>query len=403
MSDTKKNKTTSTSDISFLRTRIKELEEVEVQYKHAVTEREKLLHEMRERVKELSCMYSISQSVVAQKTLNEILNDVVEFVPNSWQYPVITRCRIYLDSKEYISESFEKTIWKQSSDIHVDGKKRGFIEVYYLEKCPDSDEGVFLKEERNLIDSIARTLSGIVKSKEGEEEKEKLEAQLLHADRLATIGQLASGIAHELNEPLGNILGFAQLAQKVEGLPSQAISDLEKIDAAAIHAREIIRKLMAFARQTTPHREMVNINFLIKETIFFYETLCSKEGIELALDLEPNLPVILADAGQMKQVLTNLIINSMQAMPSGGKLDIKTSTFDQTVSIVIRDTGLGMSKEVMSKIFLPFFTTKDVNEGTGLGLAVVYGIVNSHKGKIKVDSTLGKGTTFELVFLTRTK
>jgi signal transduction histidine kinase len=244
---------------------------------------------------------------------------------------------------------------------------------------------------------MARELSLIIDRKHSQVEERKLHAQLRHADRLATIGQLASGVAHELNEPLANILGFAQLAGKCPDLPEQAGQDIEKIVKASLHAREIVRKLLLFSRQMPTRKEKTNINDLIKEGLYFLQSRCIKEGIELNYLLPEHPPEITVDPSQLKQVIVNLVVNAIQAMPEGGKLDIRTRTRGDHISIFVEDTGVGMSKEILKQIFLPFFTTKDVGEGTGLGLSVVHGIVTSHGGTIKVDSTVGLGTTFEII------
>jgi signal transduction histidine kinase len=279
-------------------------------------------------------------------------------------------------------------------DIVVDGNKRGFVEVGYVWEKPQLDEGPFLNEERNLIDAIAREVSIIVEQKQAEDEKLKFQEQLRHADRLATIGQLGAGLAHELNEPLANILGFAQLATKDQSLIDQTRQDIEKIISAALHAREVIGKLLVFARETTPEKTQVNLNSLVEDGLHFLQSRCAKIGIELVRNLSEGLPEITADRSQLLQVLTNLTVNSIQAMPAGGSLTITTTRDDGHVLLIVEDTGAGMSDEVMKKIFNPFFTTKDVDEGTGLGLSVVHGIVTSHGGTIEVESKVGRGTKF---------
>jgi signal transduction histidine kinase len=245
---------------------------------------------------------------------------------------------------------------------------------------------------------VAHQVALIIESRKAEEERARLQEQLRHADRLATIGQLAAGVAHELNEPLGNILGFAQLMQKAEGFPPQAGQDLEKIIKASLHAREVVRKLRLFARETPPQKTRVDLNELVEEGLYFIESRCAKAGIELVRSLAPDLPEITADKGQLHQVLVNLVVNSIQAMPGGGRLEIRTAAGEGCASLIVEDNGTGMTPEVRSKIFVPFFTTKDVNEGTGLGLAVVHGIVSAHGGGIEVQSQVGMGTRFTVRF-----
>jgi two-component system NtrC family sensor kinase len=211
---------------------------------------------------------------------------------------------------------------------------------------------------------------------------------------LATIGQLAAGVAHELNEPLGGILGFAQLASKHPDLPGQVRKDLSKIESASLHAREVVRKLMLFARQTPPTRKKVDLNEIIEEGLYFLESRCAKAGIELVRALSSNLPAVNVDPAQIHQVLINFVVNSIQAMQAGGRLKVETFFEDGFIFLAVADTGCGMTEDVLKKIFIPFFTTKDVGEGTGLGLPVVHGIVTSHGGTVEVESQPGQGTRF---------
>jgi signal transduction histidine kinase len=234
----------------------------------------------------------------------------------------------------------------------------------------------------------------MVEQKQYEEEKRRLQEQLRHADRLATIGQLGAGLAHEMNEPLASILGFAQLVAKDQDLPDQSRQDVEKIVSAALHAREVITKLLVSARQSTLTKSEVSLNNLVDDVFHLLRTRCAKADVKLSRRLAKNLPVISADRTQLIQVLTNLVVNSIQAMPDGGHLTIKTSLEKDQILLTVKDTGIGMSEEVLNDIFTPFFTTKDVDEGTGLGLSVVHGIVTSHHGTIEVESEEGQGTSF---------
>lgn len=350
---------------------------------------------LRERVKELTCLYSITQVVEREGlSLETILQGIVELLPPAWQYPEIAAGRIILDGHPYFTPGFRPEGQKQTADIVVKGERRGVVEVVYVEKKPEVDEGPFLKEERNLINAIAGQVALIVERRKAEEDRSKLQEQLRHADRLATIGQLAAGVAHELNEPLGNILGFAQLAKKDPELSKQVSKDIETIITASLHAREVIKKLMIFARQMPTQKALIDLNEVIEEGLYFLESRCAKAGIELRRVLTPDLPEITADRAQLHQVLVNLIVNSIQAMPEGGRLTIQTLAQGDHVSLVVEDTGIGMSQEVLKKMFVPFFTTKDINEGTGLGLSVVHGIVTSHGGSIDVESRVGRGTRF---------
>jgi signal transduction histidine kinase len=352
-----------------------------------------------ERVKELTCLYGIAQ-IAGQPgiSLEETIQGIVELLPPAWQYPETAFARIILDGVSYKTQGFRECRQKQTAEIIVSGMSRGVIEMVYIEEKPILDEGPFLKEERNLIDAVARQVALAIERKQAEKDKLKLHNQLLHADRLATIGMLAAGVAHELNEPLGNILGFAQLAKKYPGLPDSVEHDIEKIETASLHAREIIQKLLVFARQAPPHKTHVNLNQVVEDGLYFFEARCAKEGIELIRQLSPELPEIIADPGQLNQLLVNLVVNALQSMPGTGKITVQTRFSDNNVYLIVKDTGIGMNKEVLDKIFIPFFTTKDVGHGTGLGLPVVYGIVTAHGGTIDVKSESGSGTQFEIQF-----
>ena len=352
---------------------------------------------LRERVKELTCLYGIAQIVEqADIILDDMLGRIVKLLPPAWQYPEIAAARITLEGHSYVTPGFRESKHRLRADITIDGQQRGLVELVYLEEGPELAVGAFLKEERELIDAVAREMALIVERTEAEEEKSKLQQQLIHADRLATIGELAAGVAHELNEPLGSVLGFAQLAKKSLGQPERAEGDLEKIITAALYAREVIKKLMVFARQMPPRKARGDLNQVVEEGLYFLEARCARKGIEVVRELAPDLPEITADPSQLKQVLVNLVVNSVQAMPQGGTLTVRTQAGDASVSLIVEDTGTGIGEEVREKVFLPFFTTKDVDQGTGLGLAVVHGIVTAHGGSIDFDSRPGHGTRFEI-------
>lgn len=352
---------------------------------------------LRERVKELTCLFSLAQLVErCGASVLEILRGAVELLPPAWQHPEIAAARIVLDGQSCATANFEEGGPVQSAPILVKGKPRGRIDVVYLEERPRQHEGPFLKEERNLIDAMALQIALIIERRQAEEERLRLQDQLRHADRLATIGQLASGVAHELSEPLGNILGFAQLAQKHRDLPEGVGQDLEKIVATCLHARHIINSLLLFSRQKPPRKAKLSLNAVVEEAMGLVERRCAESGIAIVRRLSPELPDITADASQLRQVVTGLAVNAVHAMPDGGSLEVTTRASDDRVVLSVQDSGVGMSEEVLKEIFVPFFTTKDVDEGTGLGLPVVHGIVTSHGGTIRVESAPGQGARFDI-------
>ena len=353
---------------------------------------------LEERIKELTCLYGILH--LATKSgirLDEIMKGIVELLPPAWQYPEITSSCIVLDNLSYSTQEFSKACSSQHADIVVNNTLRGKVEVVYTREMPEADEGPFLKEERHLINAVAREIAFIVERWQFEEDRLKLREQLRHADRLATIGQFAAGVAHELNEPLNNILGLAQLSQNSPGLTQTLAEDIEEIIKISIHAREIIKKLLFFARQVPSQKKLVDLNRIIKEGLYFLESRCNSGSISLKRKLSRDLPRFEADPSQLHQVLVNLVVNSIHAMPDGGELKLETSVVGDHIKLIVSDTGVGMSEDVLKQIFSPFFTTKTEREGTGLGLPVVHGIVTSHGGTVAVESRVGQGTRFEVL------
>jgi len=261
-------------------------------------------------------------------------------------------------------------------------------------------KNTFIEWNFSVIDDSDSTVSGILGAGTDVTKHIELEQQLFHADRLATVGQLAAGIAHEINGPLNNILGYAQLSAKQEDLPEQVYHDLDNIIRFSLHAREVVKKVMLFSRQVPPKHNEIDLNEVIKESLYFIEPLCRNNDIDVECRLEENLPRIIGDFSQLRQVVVNLMVNSAQAISDkGGKIIVGTSSqINDPVVVSIKDTGTGMSAETLEQCFMPFFTTKDVDQGTGLGLAVVHGIIKSHNGTITAESIIGEGSCFRISF-----
>lgn len=351
--------------------------------------------ELQERVKELSCLYAVSQIIVeADLARPDRIRRIVTVLPRAWRYPDRAVARITLDDERFESPEYERARAIQRADLVVEGVRRGAVEVGYTSTSPADGEDPFLLGERSLLENVARQVSLFITRQEGAARRAVLEEQLRHADRLATIGQLAAGAAHEMNEPLSSVLGFAQLALKAPGTPQPVIDDLREIVAASLRARDIVKKLLLFAHQTPPKKAPLNLNESVEEALFLLEAGCERQGIRLLRHLAPDLPTIEADPIQIRQVLVNLTVNAMQAIAAEGTVTVETRAEAQHVVLSVTDIGHGMSPEILSKIFNPFFTTKDAGEGTGLGLSVVHGIVKSHGGTIEAESREGEGSRF---------
>ncbi|HMG93901.1 MAG TPA: ATP-binding protein [Chryseolinea sp.] len=353
---------------------------------------------LRERVKELNCLYEISKVAwEANNDLETLISSALQIIPAAMQYPELAETEIRIADVKYSTSRFAKRKFTIEAKLNIDKKVYGSIRIGYRSSGKVKGKLTFLPEERSLLKTVAHELSLFIRKRSVEDEKQKLQVQLQHVERLAFVGELSAGIAHELNEPLAKILGFAQLIKKTGNLEDQQAEDIERIVKASLYTREIIKKLMIFSRQMPPQITKVNLNEIIGNILYFIDVRFQSRGIKLKTKLDNNLPVMKGDEVQMSQVLVNLITNAVHAMPEGGDITVATKAKGKFISLLVSDTGSGMGPETKQRIFEPFFTTKPVGQGTGLGLSVVKGIIDSHHGKIVVNSTAGKGTKFEIL------
>ncbi len=349
---------------------------------------------LQERVKELECLFEISR--VLRETgagLEGMLEKIVEIVPRGFQRPERAGARIRIGARCRQTQNFTESPLRLSVPISVQGEV-GSLDVCYPAEMAGEDLQPFLPKEAMLVEKMAREISLAAATIRTAEQNSLLEAQLRHADRLATIGVLAAGIAHELNEPLSRILGFAQLALKDSQLPPDAGRDLSRIVDASLHAREIVQKLLAFGRGAPARTVDCDMDALVAGAMDFLESRFRSAGIEVRRELARRKVTVNADPTELRQVIFNLVINALQAMPDGGVLTIGVEEKDETCLLSVEDTGVGMTREVQERIFIPFFTTKDGARGTGLGLPVVHGIVTSLGGTISMHSRVGRGSRF---------
>jgi nitrogen-specific signal transduction histidine kinase len=240
--------------------------------------------------------------------------------------------------------------------------------------------------------------------------RRSLEAQLVQAQKLESVGRLAGGVAHDFNNILGVILGSAELCRKRVGDDARLVKNLDNILHAAERGSGLTRQLLAFSRRQVLQPRVLDLNQIVIELQKMLGRLLG-EDIELATALDPATPAVRADAGQLDQVLMNLVVNARDAMPAGGTLTIETRSVElderyaatqvgvtpgRYALVAVSDSGHGMSREVRQQIFEPFFTTKGPGKGTGLGLATVHGIVKQSGGHVTVYSEVGKGSTFKV-------
>ena len=231
-----------------------------------------------------------------------------------------------------------------------------------------------------------------------EKKLQETHLQLVSSEKMASLGKLAAGIAHEINNPLGGILIYSSLM--MEALPEEdpRRGDLVRIVQEAGRCKEIVKSLLEFARQTEPKKEPTDVNRAISDGLFFLVNQALFHNIRIVKKLDSFLPFVRGNASQLKQVFMNIIVNAAEAMHGNGALTITTSCSSdrKTVFVEFADTGEGIPAENLTRIFDPFFTTKEVGKGTGLGLATSYGIIEDHGGKIGVESQVGEGTAFTI-------
>jgi two-component system, NtrC family, sensor kinase len=252
---------------------------------------------------------------------------------------------------------------------------------------------ISLKKARDELEDWGRNLE--FKVEERTRQLKLIQDQLVRSEKLASLGELVAGIAHEINNPLTGILVFASLLEKNQHLDPATKSDLALISRECQRCASIVRGLLEFSRESVPHKDWVSLNDIMDASVALVQHQSSFHDITIVKEYEVSLPSALVDANQIQQVLVNILLNASHAMPRGGELRIVSGidSASSIVSVSISDTGHGIPEENMKKIFDPFFTTKE-NSGTGLGLSVSYGIISSHGGKIEVQSSVGVGTTF---------
>jgi len=297
---------------------------------------------------------------------------------------------IHPDSRAYCMEVFQRVISGESVDrieaafVTKDGKKiivEGSANCKFKYGKPVTTRGIF---------------RDITESKQAEAERLEMERRVQVTDRLASIGEMASGIAHEINNPLTSVVGFSELLM-TKDLPEDLRKDVEIIHDGAKRVAGIVKRLLTFARQHKPERTYTDINEIIESTLILRKYSLETGNIEVSTSLEPELPWTMADTGQLQQVFMNIIVNAETEMKQAhgrGKFTIKTEQIGNTIRLSFKDDGPGIAKDNIGKVFDPFFTTKKVGEGTGLGLSLSHGIIIEHNGRIYAESKTGRGAIF---------
>ncbi len=400
----------------FREMRDKAMEEIELRKRSegALQEaHDQLERRVEERVKELRCIYEVTKTIQQPQPLADIFHDLIALIPSAWRYPEITCARIVFGGEQYTSEPFNETEWKQTSDIFIDGVRSGSVEVYYMQKRPAQDEGPFVKEERRLLDSMARVIGEAIERKKAEEERHQLQTRLQQAQKMEAIGTLAGGIAHDFNNILSAILGYTEMTGVALPQGHEAHETLEQVLKASHRAKDLVAQILAFSRQSEQEKKPTNLSLIVKEVLKLLRASLPST-IEIRQEITTDKDTVIADPVEIHQVLMNLCTNAHHAMTeTGGVLEVTLTPVDLDadeaasypdlrpgpyVRLTVSDTGHGIDRAIVGQIFDPYFTTKEKGVGTGLGLAVVDGIVKSHGGAITLRSQPGKGSTFDLFF-----
>ncbi|MCB0197356.1 MAG: response regulator [Anaerolineae bacterium] len=365
----------------------------------------------------------IEQKMRFQKTLLECIHeatlDSILVISESQEW--IYYNQRFLDMFDFPEELLQKNssvdalVWIKSKIVDID---RVIIETEEIYAGHDLES----RDEIRLVDGrVIERYTAPVKSNEGTHfgrvwycrdvtARKQLESQLRQAQKMEAMGQLAAGVAHNFNNMLTAIMGYTGLA--LAGLPGDHVvtEDLRSIQQSAQRAADLTRQLLTFSRDQEIAPQITNLNELINNMNFMLRQLIP-ETIGLKMTLNPALGRAQVDPNQIEQLIVNLVVNACDAMPDGGKLTIKSDNFvlkaasssypfelspGHYIVLSVTDTGIGMDRNILNRIFEPFFTTKEVGRGTGLGLAMGFGIVEQHEGAIKVNSAPGQGTTFEI-------
>jgi two-component system NtrC family sensor kinase len=312
--------------------------------------------------------------------------------------------------------------------LKVKGKVIGVIEAV------NKTEGYFSQADVALLSAMAQPAAIAIENaqlykdlQDRMEELKRTQAQLIQSARLAAIGELAAGVAHEINNPLTGIMGFTRLLLQEVDDDAPIKEDLQIIDREAARTKDIVRGLLDFASQRETRLEPADVNEIVRSTVTLIRHQAKGARVTIKESYDENLPLISLDAEQIKQVFLNIVTNAVQAMPEGGELEVVTAYLHQAqspkpvssrtrrgvegqspkltegmdgidcVAVEFHDSGTGISVENLPRIFDPFFTTKEVAQGTGLGLSISHGIVERHGGRIEVESEVGQGSTFTVM------
>lgn len=370
------------------------------------TELRELAHKLSERVKELNCLYGISRLVEERKSsVDEILQCVVDLIPAAWQYPEVTCARIKLKNSRFKTANFRETNWKQAETIMVNGKRFGTIEVYYLTEKPESDEGPFLKEERNLIHVIAERLGHTIEHKLAEDslqslyQEEKKLRERLQAEMQGRI-DFTRNLIHELKTPLTSLVATSQLLFEEEK-NKKLVKLAQYVSEGANNLNNRIDELHDVVKGEIGTLELdlkpLNLGELLVSLVEETRALAHQHGISINLKMDGSLPEVYADPVRVRQIVLNLLNNAFKYATEGGRVIIRVTPKSSFVTVEVCDRGPGIAEHVQQHLFEPGYQVAQPAKhsgGLGIGLALCKLLTELHGGKIWVKSQPGKGSSF---------
>src|SRR3989339_306045 len=361
------------------------------------------VHPVKDEEGEIFEFVHISKDITKTMKLEETLESVSDpLIVINHEEKITTANPMFLELTGYSREetlrgTLELIFIEEEKQLFMRNVKRnGFIRNYELEiytkernnKIPVSLNAAIIKYQNNIM--------GIVCVLRDLREIKTLQSQVVQSEKMAAVGQLAGGVAHEINNPLGGVLGFAQVIARNVKEGDNLYVPLKSIEREAIRCKNLVGDLLTFSRSDKSVMASIDLNSAIRSALSLVEARTKTQNIEIVRSFEENLPKFTANSNQVQQVIINLCNNAIDAMPDGGKIAVKTKKLEREVEITISDTGSGIPEEVRRHLFEPFFTTKEVGKGTGLGLSLVYEIIKKHNGTVEVESELNEGTTFRI-------
>lgn len=349
---------------------------------------------LKERIKELTCLYEISKTISQSHSIEKkVLKKIILSIKNAWKFNNDAIVELHIAGYYLTTSKVPRKTVFQICTINTAYSNSEYIKVHYPQEKYTQDE--FLEDEQKLLNTAAVEIGNYIEKFQILERKQSLRRTIERMDRLSTLGEMTAGIAHELNNPLGNILGYAELI-KLSNNDPEIDSDISTIIKSTIYTREVVKKLMFFASEMPHQAKLEEIKPIATFALSFLKQNFQKKDIKSELIIKDDYLTAKVDSVQITQVFFNLLINAIYASPPKSIIKTIIDNDSDYLYIIVQDEGHGIADEIKDKIFEPFFTTKKINTGSGLGLSVVHGIVKSHNGEITVTDNLPQGAVFTI-------